>query len=200
MLTCLSPILLLDFFAISPITINIRIITEHSLQRETISLALSSTMYCSGFLCRGGEKIKKKKNMQESVPGLSFSVIDPIFLIVSHAVESLSRWQSSQREVESTVVFKLHRRNVGTFFKSHQTQDSCRFSLCLSTPQWMSLSPWTQLLFFSSFLLLHLSDLFQKCLFQSLVSPQLEPLSSCTTFPPSCIRCSFPYPKPLLKI
>lgn len=91
MLTCLSPILLLDFFAISPITINIRIITEHSVQRETISLALSSAMYCSGFLCRGGEKIKKKKNMQESVPGLSFSVIDPIFLIVSHAVESLSR-------------------------------------------------------------------------------------------------------------
>lgn len=95
MLTCLSPILLLDFFAISPITINIRIITEHSVQRETISLALSSTMYCSGFLCRGGEKIKKKKymykNMHESVPGLSFSVIDPIFLIVSHAVESLSR-------------------------------------------------------------------------------------------------------------
>lgn len=44
------------FFSMSLTTINIRITVEHSVQRETISLALSSTMYCSGLLYLGVEK------------------------------------------------------------------------------------------------------------------------------------------------
>lgn len=126
-------------------------------------------------------------------------MFDPIFLIGSCALQTCpgdraarGRWKP-QWSSSSTRTF---RHNAGMFFQSHQTQDSCRFSLCLS----MSLTPWPQLLFFSSFLLVHPSDLLQRCLFQSFVSPQLESLSSCTTFPLSCIRCFYSRPKPLLKI
>lgn len=68
----------------SPITINRRIIVEHSVQRETITLALFSTMCCSGLLRSGEKREKRTKNIYKSVP--SFVMVDPIFLIGSCAL------------------------------------------------------------------------------------------------------------------
>lgn len=107
LLACVAPILCYNFFAASPITVNIGIIIEHSVQMENITLVLFSTMYCSGLFCSGEKRRKKKK--KKSHPGLSFLLVDPVFLFGSCALADCPNDRTARRRWKTTVAFKFHK-------------------------------------------------------------------------------------------